>query len=72
MGSGEPLRLCHRFVASYPWLSCPGYLMRLLCPIILMLLCNVDRLGYQFPVSDAIPLQFVCHDLPGLSAMASQ
>jgi hypothetical protein len=46
----------------------PSRFMGLLSPIILILLCTVDRLRHQFTVSDAIAAQFICHDLPGFAA----
>ena len=46
--------------------------MRLLYSIILVLLGTVDRLRNQFPISDTITTQLVCHDLPRLTTMTSQ
>jgi hypothetical protein len=46
--------------------------MRLLCPIILILLSAVNRLGDQLPVSDAITTQFISHDFPRLTAVIVQ
>jgi hypothetical protein len=50
----------------------PGRLMGLLCPVILILFSTVDRLGYQFTMSNTITPQFICHDLSGFAVMASQ
>ena len=69
MSTQESLSLPYRFELAHPSLSHPGRLMRLLCPIILILLSTVDRLRNQLPMGDSIAAQFICHDLPGFAAM---
>ena len=46
--------------------------MRLLCPVILILLRTVNRLGYQLTMSDTIASQLIGHDLSRFMTMASQ
>ena len=72
MGTQKSLCLPLGLEPSHPALPYPGRLMRLFSPIILILLGTVDRLRDQFPMRDAIASQFICQDLPGLPAMASQ
>ena len=54
---------------SVPSFSHPGCLVRLLGPIIFILLSTVDRLGYEFPVSNPITAQLVRHDFSGFATM---
>jgi len=72
MGSYKSLSLPHRLELTHPSLPYPGRLMRLLCPIVLVLFGTVDRLGYQLSMGDTIASQLVGHDLPGLASVASQ
>ena len=71
MGTQESLSLPGRLKLTHPSLSHSGSLVRLLCPVILILLSTVDRLGYQFPVRYTIASQFVSHDLLGLAAVTA-
>jgi len=72
MNTQKALSLARRFELLHTPLPYSGRLMGLLCPIILVLLSAVGRLGDQLAVSDAITPQFVGNDLPGLTAMATQ
>ena len=54
MCTQKPLSLTHRLESPHPSLSNPGRLMRLLCPVILILLRTVNRLGYQLTMSDTV------------------
>ena len=72
MSSHKSLSLPHRLESPHPSLPYSSHLMGLLCPIILILLRAVDRVRNQFPVSDTVTSQFISHDLPGFTAMASQ
>jgi hypothetical protein len=72
MGTEKSLGLPDRFELPHAPLSYPGRLMRLLCPIILILFSAVNRLGDQFPVSNSIAKQLIRNDLPGFTAMVSQ
>ena len=72
MNTQKALSLARRFELLHTPLPYSGRLMGLLCPIILVLLSGVGRLGDQLAVSDAITPQFVGNDLPGLAAMAVQ
>ena len=69
MGTQKSLRLTCRFEPTHPSLPNSGRLVRLLCPIILILLSTVDRLGYQLPMCDAVTSQLVSHNLPGFTTM---
>ena len=60
------------FEFPHPSLPHPGRLMRLLCPIILILFSAVDHFGHQLPVSNSIAAKLVSHDLPGLAAVTPQ
>jgi hypothetical protein len=71
MGRNKPLRLPYRFERPRPSHSPPCWLMGLLRPIILILLRAVDRLGYQFAMSNTVAATLVRYDLPGFIAMAS-
>lgn len=46
--------LPHRLETTHPSLSNPGRLMRLLCPVILVLLGPADFLGYQLMMSGTV------------------
>lgn len=72
MGRDEPLGLLHRLEAPHSSRSHPGRLMRLFSPIILILLSTVDRLRHKFTMCNITIPQFVCRDLPELTATASQ
>jgi len=72
MGSHESLSLDNRLELSHPSLPHPGRLMRLLCPIIGVLICHVHRLRDDLSMCDRIAAQLVCHNLPGLTSMASK
>jgi hypothetical protein len=54
MGTQEPLRLPDRFEPPHHSLPHPGRLVRLLCPIFLVLLGTLDRLGYRLTMRYAI------------------
>jgi len=54
MGTQKSLRLPGRLELTHPSLPDPGRLMRLLSPIILILLCTVDRLWYQLTMCNTI------------------
>jgi hypothetical protein len=45
--------------------------MRLLCPVILILLSTVNRIGHHFPLGYEVATQLIRHDLPWLSATGS-
>ena len=68
----KPLSLPNRLELSHPSFSNPGRLMGLLCPIILLLLSAVDRIGNLLAMGNTITPQLFGNDLPGLAAMASQ
>ena len=72
MSTQESLSLLYQFEFSHPSLPFSGSLMGLLCPIILILLCTVYRLRYQFTMGNTITAQCIRHDLSGLSTMAAQ
>ena len=72
MGTQESLSLLGRLKLTHPSLSHPGRLVRLLRPIILILFSTVDRLGHQLSMCYTIAAQLICHDLPRLTAMATQ
>jgi len=63
--------LFHGLEPPHTSFSHPSRLMRLLCPIILILLRTVDRVRNQFPVSDTVSSQFISHDFPGFAAIVS-
>ena len=63
MCTQKPLGLTDRLDFPHPSLSYPGRFMGLLCPIILILLSTVDRLGHQLTMSDAITAQLVGGEL---------
>ena len=69
MSSNESLRLSHRLESPHPSLSYPGRLVRLFCPIILILLSTVDRCGNQLAMCNTITAQLIRHDLSWLAAM---
>ncbi|MFT4520183.1 MAG: hypothetical protein ACI9JM_002583 [Halioglobus sp.] len=71
MRTQKPLGLSNRFELAHPSLPGPGSLMRLLGPIILILIGTVYRVGYKVSMSNTIPPELVCHDLPRLTAMTS-
>ena len=54
MRGHESLSLPYRFEPTHPPLSDPCRLVRLLCPIILILLSTVDRLWNQFTMRHTI------------------
>ena len=54
MSSQKPLRLTHWFELPHPSLPYPSRLLRLLCPITLILLSAENRLWAQLPMRDAI------------------
>ena len=71
MHSHEPLRLTDRLKSPHPSFPGPGRLMRLLRPIILILLCTVDRLWHQLTMCNTIAAHFTGHDLSGLASVRS-
>jgi hypothetical protein len=72
MGCEKPLGLFHRLELPHVSLTNPGRFVRLLSPIILILFGTVDRFRDQFPMSNPIATQLVCHYLPGIAAMTAQ
>ena len=72
MGGNESLGLLHRLKSPHPSLPHPGRLVRLFCPIILILLRAVNRLRNNLPMSHGITAQLICHDLPGSTTMTAQ
>jgi hypothetical protein len=72
VSSKESSRLFHRFELSHPSLPDSGRLMRLLCPIILILFSAMNHIRHQLTVSNSIAPQLVSHDLSGLSTVTSQ
>jgi hypothetical protein len=72
MGGHESLGLTHRLEPPHSPLSHPGRLVRLLGPVVLILLCTVDRFRDKLPMSDPITSQFISYYLSGFSSMGSQ
>jgi hypothetical protein len=72
MDGDESLSLLCRFESPHPPLPDSGRLVALLSKVVLILFGTVDRLGYQFTMSNTITPQFICIDLSGLAAIASQ
>ena len=72
VGTKKPLCLPARFESPHPSLSHPSRLVPLLCPIVLIPLSAMYRLGNELTMSDSIASQLVSHDFPGFSAMTSQ
>ena len=71
MNTQKALSLARRFELLHTPLPYSGRLMGLLCPIILVLLSAVGRLGDQLAVSDAITAQLIGHNLSGFAAMTT-
>ena len=46
--------------------------MRLLCPIVRVLGCVVNSVRHELSMGNTVTSQFICHDLPGLTAMTTQ
>jgi len=46
--------------------------MRLLCPVIRLLICNVDRLRDYLSMDYRMAAQLICYDLPGLTSVTAQ
>ena len=67
MSSQESLSLACRLEPPHAPFSYPGCLMRLLCTIIGVLIGDMDRFGYHFPVSYTVTSQFIRHDLSGFA-----
>jgi hypothetical protein len=77
MSTNESLSLPYRFElpgcrTTHPSLPYPGILVRLLSAIIRIPVCHMNRLRNQFPMSNSIAAQLVCHYLPGIAAMPAQ
>ncbi len=71
MGIQKSLSLPYRFKFPHSSLSHPGWLMRLLDPIICILGSVVDGLRDELPAGNAIAAQFVSDDLPWLTILGS-
>ena len=71
MSSHKSLSLPHRLESPHPSLPEPRRLMGLLCPVILILLSAVDRIGNQLTMCHSITTQFVGNDFPGFAAIVS-
>ena len=67
-----PRRGPDRFELPHPSLPHSGSFMGLFCPIVLILLSTVDRIWYQFTMSNAITSQLIGNDLPWLTSMRPQ
>ena len=65
----EPLRLFYRFESSHTPLPYPGSFVRLLSPIVGVLISDMNRLWYYFPMSYRIASQLVRADIPILAAI---
>ena len=72
MCTQKPLSLTHRLESPHPSLPDPGRLMRLFCPIILILFCTADHTRHQLSMRNTITPQLIGNDLPWLSSIAPQ
>ena len=72
VSTNESLSLNHRFELPHPSLPDPGRLMGLLCPIVGVLIGDMDRFRDHITMGDWITSSFISRDLPGFTAMVSQ
>ena len=72
MSTQKSLSLSDRLEPSHHPLSNPGRLMGLLCPIILILFSAMNNIRHQLSMRNTITTQFIGHNLPRFTTIASQ